>query len=121
MLYFEADEVSVNKERRFCQVCGERAGTWKATLRPEDSEDPQEGAVCGWCLLYSEKAQWGYDNRQELLRAGQAAVELAAKHRKPIPSLDERARLVPSDAEKFVMGVSFTSCVLVGRLGHRVP
>lgn len=119
MLYFEADEVCVNNERRFCQVCLSRPGTWRTTLRPENGEDPQEGAVCGWCLLYSEKAQWGHDNREELLRAGQAAVEMAAKHRKAIPELDERARFQPLDAEKFVMGVSFTSRVLVGRLGGR--
>lgn len=71
--------------------------------------------MCAYCLLYSGKAQWGHDNRAELLEVGRGAQEQAAKHNKPIPAIDERGRLHPADAEKFLMGVSFTSRMVVDR------
>lgn len=119
MLYFSEDEVCVNQERRYCQLCLDRVGNWKTKLKEgEKEEEGGDVVVCGWCLLYSGRTRWGHENREELLEVGRAATELAAKHCKKLPALDERARLSPGDAERFVMGVSFTSRVMVDRLGH---
>jgi hypothetical protein len=112
MLYFDDNEVHVCQESQPCAECRERKATWVAKLLTGD-----EASLCAFCLLYSGKTEWGHDNRGELLEVGRAAQEQAAKFRKPLPLLDERGRLHPADAEKFVMGVSFTSRMVVDRFG----
>jgi len=112
MLYFTDDQVHVCKEKHPCAECRERKATWVTTLL-----DGSEVNVCAFCLLYSGKTEWGHDNRAELVEVGRAAQEQAAKFRKPLPMLDDRGRLHPADAEKFVMGVSFTSRMVVDRFG----
>ena len=99
------------QQSRPCQECRERKATWITKLL-----DGNEASVCAYCLLYSGKTEWGHDNREELMEVGRAAQEQAAKHSKPLPQIDERGRLHPADAEKFAMGVSFTSRLVVDRL-----
>lgn len=112
MLYFTDAEVHVCKEQKPCAECRERKATWVTKLLSGD-----EAPLCAYCLLYSGKTEWGHDNRAELLEVGRAAQEQAAKFRKPLPMIDERGRLHPADTEKFVMGVSFTSRMVVDRFG----
>jgi len=112
MLHFDSDEVYVTEERCLCAMCRERKATWSAKLLTDERV-----SVCAHCLMYSGKTGWGHDNRAELLEVGRAAQEQAAKFRKPLPMIDERGRLHPADAEKFVMGVSFTSRMVVDRFG----
>jgi hypothetical protein len=114
MLYFNQDEVHVCEEKANCALCRERKATWSAKLLTGD-----RASVCAYCLLYSGKTEWGHDNRAELLEVGRATQEQAAKFRRPLPALDERGRLHPADAEKFAMGVSFTSRMVVDRFGVR--
>jgi hypothetical protein len=112
MLYFDNTEVHVTEERCFCALCHDRKATWSVKLLSGD-----RASVCAYCLMYSGKTEWGHDNRSELLDVGRAAQEQAAKFRKPLPMLDKRGRLHPADAEKFLMGVSFTSHMVVDRFG----
>lgn len=123
MLYFQADEVLVNEKKRFCRLCLDRKASWRAKLKnghdQDHAEDCEVGSVCAWCLLYSGKTVWGHDNRKELQEVGRAAAEQAARYQKSVPELDERGRLDPVSAERFVRGVLFTSRVLVGRLVTR--
>lgn len=112
MLYFKDKEVHPCTEKKPCALCRERVATWSGKLLTGD-----KASVCAYCLLYSGKTEWGHDNRAELLEVGRAAQEQAAKFRKPLPMIDERGRLHPADAEKFVMGVSFTSRMVVDRFG----
>lgn len=112
MLYFTDEQVHVCQERCICALCHERKATWGTKLLSGEG-----ASLCAYCLLYSGKTEWGHDNRAELLEVGRAAQELAVKHAKPLPMLDERGRLHPADAEKFVMGVSFTSKMVVDRFG----
>ena len=68
--------------------------------------------VCAWCILYSGKCQWGIDRKHEILDIGRAAQEHAVKHNKTLPIIDDRGRLSFGDAEKFLLGVMFTSKLL---------
>lgn len=106
MLAFTEDQVKpfAVKSMVRCSVCGERPSTWSMALIGELDASP----VCGWCAMYSG-TQWGHDNRDELLHVGRACVGMAAQHDKPIPHLDERGRLSPQDAERYMMGIAFTS------------
>jgi len=42
------------------------------------------------------------------------------KHGRPVPDLDERGRLEPMEAEKFMMGVAYSTLILkkMQRLGN---
>jgi len=111
MLYFNNEDVRVCQESCLCRECKGRKATWTAKFL-----DGSEIAVCAYCLLYAGKTVWGHENRHELVEAGRAAQEQAVKHNQPMPALDERGRLHPADAEKFAMGVSFTSRMMVDRL-----
>lgn len=91
-----------------------------AKIRSEDG-DGDRGYFCAWCLMYSNQAQWGYDNRDEMLNVGRMALGMAAQHNRPLPAVDERDRLLPPDAERFMMGVSFTSSVMIDRMGMKEP
>jgi len=114
MLYFKAEEIRVCKDKKPCALCRERVGVWTGKLL-----NGEEAHLCAHCLMYSGKTEWGYDNREELLHVGRAAQEQAAKHSKPLPMIDERGKLHPADAEKFIMGVSFTSRMVMDRMVRR--
>ena len=110
MLYISSD-VFVCKDNSICSLGCKRKATWTVGL-----DSGEVANVCAHCLMYSGKTKWGIDNREEMLEVGRAAQEQAAKFNKSI-QLDERGRLHPNDAEKFMLGVSFTSRVVIDRLG----
>lgn len=121
MLVFTDDEVEVNKgaSTETCDVCERRRAMWLAVVQTPPTDEglsvcKVDGKVtmCGWCILYSSYCQWGYENHEEILHVGRAAQEHAAKCNKPVPALDERGRLVPEDAERFLLGVAFTNQAL---------
>jgi len=108
MLAFEGQEVEISKgSKEMCVECGKRRAMWCAV----DGEG-EKVSLCGWCLLYCERSKWGYERREEILYVGKAAQEHAAKAGKVIPSLDNLGRLMPEDAERFLLGVAFTSKML---------
>jgi hypothetical protein len=109
------DEVVPLERRGETCVCGARA-TLKAYLK----DRPETGHFCAHCVLYSGRTQWGYDNRAEILDVGRAAQEMAGKHGKPMPAVDERGRLLPEDANRFMLGVVFTTKML-SRIARVMP
>lgn len=129
MLAFTSEEVEVNKSeaKETCAVCERRRAMWFGVAQTPPTEEglsvrKLDGKVpmCGWCILYSNYCKWGYESREEILHVGRAAQEHAGKANKPIPMLDERGRLVPEDAERFLLGVAFTSKMLskVGKMAR---
>lgn len=118
MLYFKKDELTALQRPCICHVCRERVATWAAQVHLENGEKQVTWEFCAWCLMYSSMAQWGYDHRAEMLHVGRFALGMAANHGKPVPVLDARDRLSPEDAEKFMLGVSFSSRLMVDRMGH---
>jgi hypothetical protein len=116
MLAFSSEEVEpiLASSKTRCESCGERTSGWKAWKVGGDARVP----VCGWCLMYAADSQWGQDNKVELLHVGRLCVGMAAQHNRPIPELDERGRLGHVEAERFMMGVAFTSRMFVGALAR---
>lgn len=116
MLYFGPEEVQPQKagKREKCFICADRVGTWFAPMGPEGN---RRFLVCAYCLLYRFESTWGQANRDELLHLGRFCQKVAGENGKKGPELDERGRLSPSDAEKFVLGVSVTSRLLSHRVG----
>jgi hypothetical protein len=101
-----------------CAHCEERQASWK--MKPKGGGEPVP--LCGWCILYGG-SEWGHLNREDLVWAGRYVQGQALGSRRKstvIPMLDERHRLSPSDADKYVMGILFTSRILerspLGRL-----
>jgi len=117
-LCFENDEMKAipAADGETCEVCGERTATWEAT--PTEGENPLK--VCAHCAMYSMKAAWGYRCRAELLHVGRFCQGQALKHGREVPDLDERGRLEPEAAERYLMGVAYSTLVLkkMGRLGN---
>lgn len=116
MLYFEEKESEpiLATERHRCVGCGKRVATWRAPVIGATEKAP----MCAWCLMYDTvKSEWGHRFRDEMLHVGRTCVGMAAQFAKPIPVLDDLGRLSPEDAEKFVLGVAFTSRMLRGPLG----
>lgn len=134
MLVFTDDEIEVNRadgSPQTCVVCERRRAMWNAVVQtiPDERDGiflrktDEKSPMCGWCVLYSLYCQWGYENREEILHVGRAAQEHAAKSNKTVPALDERGRLVPEDAERFMLGVAFTSKMIrqtVGKMARLV-
>lgn len=109
--------------RQPCQaVCeGERQASWQAPAKVGG----KPMLFCGWCLLYSNMSQWGYDNRDELRYVGgycKGQAALSQSKRTHHPELDERHRLNPEEAERFCLGIGFTTKLLehgpLGRFGR---
>ncbi len=88
-----------------------RMASWKTRLRDQEELVP----FCGCCVLYGH-SQWGYDNRDELRFIGEfvraTALDSLGKNTL-VPELDARHRLQWRDAERYVMGIVFTSRTLV--------
>jgi len=114
LVILDGEVTPLAKRGMRCSSCKEQQATLWASLRDGDGS----GAFCAHCVLYSGKTQWGHDNRDEILDIGRAAQELAGKHGKPMPVIDERGRLFPEDANRFMLGVIFTEKML-GRFGAR--
>lgn len=117
------DQVEILDERCTCMACQRRVASWMALERreiPRVGGEPWRKSMCGWCVLYSPLSAWGYANREELLHVGRAVQEMALKARREgIPVLDDRGRLAPSDAEKFLLGVVFTDRMVRRFVGGR--
>jgi hypothetical protein len=113
MLIFSDAEVEpmLASKGILCSMCGERSSPWKAAKKDGIELEP----MCGWCVMYAGSA-WGHDNRHELLYVGRTTLGIAVKHDKPRPTLDERDRLSPRDAERYMMGIAFTSRMFGGSL-----
>jgi len=115
---FENDEmVATSAEAGVtCEVCGERIATWETV----QTEKPTTLKVCAHCAMYSMRGAWGHRCRAELLHVGRLCQGQAMKHGRPIPDLDERGRLEPVEAEKFMMGVAYSTLILrkMQRLGN---
>ena len=126
MLLFDNKEIVMLEEGKYaCVSCERRRAAWEATVREMDTKPNEEGIyvkatgmmpMCGWCILYSGKSTWGYENRDEILHVGRAAQEQALKVNRTPPELDERGRLDPEAAERFMLGVAFT-VKMVSKLG----
>lgn len=112
MLFIEAEEVEVipAKDGIKCSCCKERVASYK--MEPQGGGERQP--FCGWCVLYGG-TRWGHENRDELAWSGryvqQEGKRSRAKH-VVIPMLDELGRLDAVSAERYVMGILFTSKLL---------
>lgn len=116
MLYIPPDEVEVIRARDGiqCVHCEERTASWK--MEPKGGGAPIP--LCGWCVLYGG-SEWGHKNRDELAYSGKYVQGVGGASESPnssIPMLDDRHRLSAPDAEKYVMGIMFTSKMLTSRM-----
>lgn len=118
MLFIDPDEVKVIPAGRTRCGC-ERYASWEMKDRNGEAVP-----FCGWCLMYGE-SEWGYLNRGELSHVGGYVRAQALRSRRKgtlVPELDEMHRLDPDAADRFVMGVVFTSRLLsqgpLGRLAE---
>ena len=116
LVIIDKEVKALNKRGIWCVSCKER----KAVLEADLKDRPESGYFCAHCVLYSGWTRWGYENRDEILHVGRAAQEMAAKHNKSMPHVDERGRLMPDDANRFMMGVLFTTKML-NRVVHVAP
>lgn len=112
MLYLDDYEVIEARKHR-CESqdgCNRGAGV---RVLAEGGES--RVALCAWHLLYGD-SQWGVDNRDEVMMAGPCAVAEAKKaSRSHVPVLDGAGRFSPQDAERFALGLIFTSRLLKQR------
>ena len=114
-LCFQNDEMMAVKATtgKLCDLCLERQATWEA----EPKELGAKIQACAHCAMYSTKTAWGHKNREELLHVGRYCQVHALKHKKPPPDIDERGRLEPAEAEKYMLGVAY-STLLFSKLGR---
>ena len=121
MLHVEKGEIVAipARKRTPCAICEERVASWET----EPLDCPESTApMCGWCVLYGGST-WGHLNRDEIVYAGVYVRAEACRRMSPrtkVPELDERHRLQPEDADRYLMGIIFTSALLnngpLGRL-----
>ena len=117
MLYIDPKEVEVIPTGPTrCAECEERKASWKMKL-----VGGELAPLCGWCVMYGN-SEWGRLNRDELVMVGEyvrASALKSSNARTVIPELDERHRLQPDAADRYVMGIIFTSRLLAnGPLGR---
>lgn len=110
MLFIENNELTPISEGPAlkCPACGVRRATWMGCAKGESKPRPW----CGWCVLYDPTNAWGHERRDEISHVGVLCRSSALKARGKntiVPELDERHRLQPGDAERFMLGVGFTS------------
>lgn len=119
MIYDEDDQlqpVQAGSSRCSIDNCANPA-TWN-TL----SSTPGAGKVnmCAWHVMYGGSA-WGMDRRAEIALVGRSAKSLAENHGAQdahVPILDVEGRMKPLDAERYIMGVKYTTLLVKGRLGR---
>lgn len=112
MLFIDSKEVEVipAKDGVKCSCCEERVASYK--MEPKDGGEWRP--FCGWCVLYGG-TRWGHENRDELAWAGRYVQQEGKRsqgRRVVIPMLDEVGRLDAESAERYVMGILFTSKIL---------
>lgn len=104
MLIFEDGVVSIySGDQKTCEICGKR----RASLVAPDSKVGSRVDMCGHCLLYDPRSEWGHERRDEISNVGRASQEMALQHEKKVPVLDKSGRLTPGDAERFCLGIMF--------------
>lgn len=118
MLYIDPGEVTVIPTGpTVCACCQERKASWAMLRVGGTDREP----LCGWCVLYGD-SQWGKLNADELVAAGEyvRAYALSTQRKSTVvPELDERHRLPPDAADRYVMGIVFSSRLLAqGPLGR---
>jgi hypothetical protein len=119
MIYDEDDvlEAISGEQRIRCKV--ERCKN-PAAWRTEPAKGGEPIAMCGWHVMYGG-SKWGHERRGELVHVGRLAVASTEKHRSKtthVPRLDPRGRLTPPDAEKYLLGVKYTTRLMRGSLGR---
>ena len=116
MLYIDPKDMEVIPVGKTTCGCGQKA-SWRLARGGEMAP------FCGWCVLYGD-SDWSRENAAELVAVGEyvkASAKFAHGKNTETPELDERHRLSPDAAERFVMGVVFTSRLLAqGPLGRSV-
>lgn len=120
MLYVEDGELEaiLVSERHRCVVCKHDKSF--AAWRVEPKDGGEHVPMCSWCVMYSNQAKWGWENREELSAVGalcKTAAEQSRGRNTHVPQLDERHRIGRGDADKWMMGVQFTSRALRKKLG----
>lgn len=122
MLFIDPKEVEVlpAKDGIVCEHCKERGASWKMEPKGGGERVP----LCGWCVLYGG-SEWGHLNRDDLVWSGRyvRGIGMSSGGKNVVvPTLDERHRLSPLDAEKYVIGIMFTSKMLArgGSMGRLV-
>lgn len=120
MLYIDPGEVDVIPTGpTTCACCKKRKASWG--MRRVEGKDREP--LCGWCVMYGD-SEWGKLNADELVAVGEYVRGFALKTKRKetvVPELDERHRFQPDDAERYVMGVVFSSRLLAqGPLGRLV-
>lgn len=114
LCFTEAEMAPIQaSEKRICQACNDSPATWKG---PKWGNTTETIEVCGWCSLYSMTTAWGVGLREEILHVGRYCQLRAMQFDKEIPDLDERGRLKPPEAERYMLGIAFSSMMLK-RLG----
>ena len=118
MLYIDPSEVEVIPTGpTTCACCKERKASWCMQRLGGDGREP----LCGWCVMYGD-SEWGKLNAGELVAAGAYLRSFALGTQRKgtlVPELDERHRLQPDDADRYVMGIVFSSRLLAqGPLGR---
>ena len=119
MLYADDNELEaiLVSERHRCVVCNHRKNfaAWRVELKVGGDKAP----MCSWCVMYSNQAKWGYENREELSAVGVLCKTTAERSRGKnthVPKLDARHRLDRQCADRFLLGVQFTSRALKKKL-----
>jgi hypothetical protein len=118
MLYIDPKEVDIIPAgRTLCADCQDRKASWGMKRVDGEAQEP----LCGWCVMYGS-SEWGKLNADELVAVGEyvkASALNAQGKNTVVPELDVEHRLAPDAADRFVMGVVFTSRLLdKGPLGR---
>lgn len=112
MIYLDPSTVEVIPVGSARCECGGRA-SWKL-----DAADGARKPYCGWCAMYGDSA-WARENREELAYVGEhARTEAQARPGGRELVLDERHRLSPDDAERYMIGMVLTSRLFFGPRGQ---
>lgn len=121
MLYVEENELEaiLVSERHKCSVCNHRKNFAAWRVEPLGALGDERVPMCSWCVMYSNKAKWGYENREELSAVGALCKTTAERTRGKnthVPKLDARHRLNRKEADRWLLGVQFTSRALRNKL-----
>lgn len=101
-------------------VCKSREGCGrKASIRLQAVGTGDWVDFCAWHAMYGE-SKWASDNEGEIALVGSLSLMSAKKsmgRKVHVPALDGHGRLSADDAEKFMLGVLFTTRMLRRGIG----